>query len=164
MWGKRDRVRAGGKGGEGPVAVIADQKSAGGFMPAVRYMKWGRQGILTMIRRIAHESRPDPESPLKGVFTCRTAHELHSLEVPFSRASCAIWPTRSFGKTASPQPRPSSCDYGLRDYPVGVDNKRRLVEIGGTKNGLSRQGCGAGICRGVPYGTQGFDIRNTFCC
>lgn len=59
-------------------------------MPAVLYMKWGRQGILTMIRRIAHESRPDPESPLKGVFTCRTAHELHLLEVPFSRASCAI--------------------------------------------------------------------------
>lgn len=84
-------------------------------MPAVRYMKWGRQGILTMIRRIAHESRPDPESPLKGAFTCRTAHELHLLEVPFSRASCAIWPTRAFGKTASPQPRPSSCDYGLRD-------------------------------------------------
>ena len=94
-------------------------------MPAVRYMKWGRQGILTMIRRIAHESHPDPESPLKG--------ELHLLEVPFSRAACAIWPTRSFGKTASPQPRPSSCDYGLRDYPVGVDNKRRLVEIGGAK-------------------------------
>lgn len=111
-------------------------------------MKWGRQGILTMIRRIAHESRPDPKSPLKDVFTCRTAHELHLLEVPFSRASCAIWPTRAFGKTASPQPRPSSCDYGLRDYPVGVDNKRRLVEIGGAKNGLSRQGCGAGICVG----------------
>ncbi len=119
-------------------------------MPAVRYMKWGRQGILTMIRRIAHESHPDPESPLKGVFTCRTAHELHLLEVPFSRASCAIWPTRSFGKTASPQPRPSSCDYGLRDYPVGVDNKRRLVEIGGDKE--KRSFTARVRCWNMPWG------------